>query len=32
MVSYADPIGANHGVVCKASGCETLCAMLSQWF
>jgi hypothetical protein len=28
MVSYAEPVGINHGVLCWASGCESWCVML----
>jgi hypothetical protein len=42
MVCYAEtdvrnhsvnavPVGVNHGELCYASGCESRCAMLSQW-
>jgi hypothetical protein len=31
MVCNAEPVVVNHGVLCWASGCESLCAMLSQW-
>jgi hypothetical protein len=29
MVSYAEPVVVNHGVLCWASGCESKCAMLN---
>ena len=32
MLLYAVPVTMNHGVLCKANSCETLCVMLSQWF
>jgi hypothetical protein len=31
MVSYAEPVVVNHGLVCCAKGCESWCAILSQW-
>ena len=27
----AIPVVVNHGELCSASGCESWCAMLSQW-
>jgi hypothetical protein len=30
MVSYAEPVVMNHGVLCCASGCESWCVILSQ--
>ena len=27
----AVPVSVNHGEICCASGCESLCVMLSQW-
>jgi hypothetical protein len=30
MVSYAEPVVVNHVVLCRDSGCESCCAMLSQ--
>jgi hypothetical protein len=31
MVFYAEPVGVNHGVLYGASGCESWCAIRSQW-
>jgi hypothetical protein len=31
VVSYAEPVVVNHGVLCWASGCELWCVILSQW-
>ena len=31
MVCNAQPVVVNHGVLCWASGCELLCALLRQW-
>ena len=31
MVSYADPVVVNHGVLCCTNGRESWRAMLSQW-
>jgi hypothetical protein len=31
MVSYAEPVVANQIVLCWASGCESLCALLRKW-
>jgi hypothetical protein len=31
MVCYAEQGFVNHGVLFRASGCESWCAMLSQW-
>jgi hypothetical protein len=31
MVCYAEPVVVNHGVLYSASGCQSWCAMLSQW-
>jgi hypothetical protein len=31
MAYYTEPVVVNHGVLCGASGCESLCAILNQW-
>jgi hypothetical protein len=31
MVCYDEPVVVNHGVLCRASDCESWCVMLSQW-
>ena len=30
-MSYAEPVGGSYGVQCCASGCESVCVILSQW-
>ena len=30
-MSYAEPVVANHVVLCIASGCESWCVILSPW-
>ena len=32
MVSNVDPDVVNHRELCSASGCESCCVLLSQWF
>ena len=31
MVSDDEPMIENRGVLCRASGCESWCVMVSQW-
>jgi hypothetical protein len=31
IVCYAEPVVVNHVVLCWASGCKSLCVILSQW-
>ena len=31
MASYTGPVVVNHGVLYRASGCESWCVLLSQW-
>ena len=31
MACYSAPVVVNHGVLCRVSGCESWCVLLSKW-
>jgi hypothetical protein len=31
MACYTEPVVVNNGVLCRASGCESRCFIMSQW-